>query len=176
MTTNYAELRELAKRGCHTPKNDVIGLLDTIDALTAELDKCAQLLPGPRYMDLPDGGSVSISEQLSRMFAELKQKLSKATRSLELAGYTDEGGELWKPSIGRNVSPLIDRIDELQHQLTAAQKQNELNKQFVTIYFSALQDIETCTDKGAGWCNGRATEAIADAIEAEEAAQNLETN
>lgn len=35
--------------------------------LTAELDKCAAALPGAYYMDQPDGGDVSVSEQLKRM-------------------------------------------------------------------------------------------------------------
>ena len=37
------------------------------DRLTAELDKCAAALPGAYYMDQPDGGDVSVSEQLKRM-------------------------------------------------------------------------------------------------------------
>lgn len=35
--------------------------------LWAELNACAAVLPGPIYMDLPDGGSVTVSEQLARM-------------------------------------------------------------------------------------------------------------
>ena len=37
------------------------------DALAREVDACAAALPGPYYMDPPDGGDVSISEQLRRM-------------------------------------------------------------------------------------------------------------
>lgn len=37
------------------------------DALAKEVDACASTLPGPYYMDPPDGGDVSISEQLRRM-------------------------------------------------------------------------------------------------------------
>lgn len=35
--------------------------------LRAELDMCAASLPGPYYMDPPDGGDVPVSEQLRRM-------------------------------------------------------------------------------------------------------------
>lgn len=38
-----------------------------ITRLRAELAECAEVLPGPYYMDLPDGGDVSVSEQLKRM-------------------------------------------------------------------------------------------------------------
>ena len=37
------------------------------DRLTEELAECAAVLPGSYYMDLPDGGDVSVSEQLKRM-------------------------------------------------------------------------------------------------------------
>ena len=39
----------------------------TIGWLFAELDKCAAALPDSLYMDPPDGGDVSVSEQLRRM-------------------------------------------------------------------------------------------------------------
>ena len=42
-------------------------LVDERDALAREVDACAAALPGPYYMDPPDGGDVSISEQLRRM-------------------------------------------------------------------------------------------------------------
>jgi hypothetical protein len=36
------------------------------DALAREVDACAAALPGPYYMDPPDGGDVPISEQVKR--------------------------------------------------------------------------------------------------------------
>ena len=38
-----------------------------IARLNAHLEQCAAVLPGPYYMDPPDGGDVSVSEQLRRM-------------------------------------------------------------------------------------------------------------
>lgn len=38
-----------------------------IARLNAEIQKCIAVLPGPFYMDLPDGGDVPISEQFLRM-------------------------------------------------------------------------------------------------------------
>lgn len=40
---------------------------DEIDRLKAEIDQCASVLPGTYYMDPPDGGNVSIPEQIRRM-------------------------------------------------------------------------------------------------------------
>lgn len=40
---------------------------DQVDTLRAELDACAAALPGPYYMDFPDGGSVTVGEQVARM-------------------------------------------------------------------------------------------------------------
>ena len=37
------------------------------DTLAKEVDACASTLPGPYYMDPPDGGDVPISEQVKRM-------------------------------------------------------------------------------------------------------------
>lgn len=41
--------------------------LAMVAALTADIDKCVAALPGSHYMDPPDGGDVSVSEQLRRM-------------------------------------------------------------------------------------------------------------
>ena len=45
----------------------IAALLDERDALAREVDACAAALPGPYYMDPPDGGDVPISEQVKRM-------------------------------------------------------------------------------------------------------------
>lgn len=41
-----------------------------VEALRADADAVAALLPGPYYMDPPDGGSVMVIEQLRRMAAD----------------------------------------------------------------------------------------------------------
>ncbi|MDP5495805.1 hypothetical protein P3786_24690 [Pseudomonas aeruginosa] len=40
---------------------------DEINRLKAEIDQCASTLPATYYMDPPDGGNVSIPEQIRRM-------------------------------------------------------------------------------------------------------------
>ena len=42
-------------------------MVDEMNALRAEIEKCAATLPGVHYMDPPDGGSPTVSEQLQRM-------------------------------------------------------------------------------------------------------------
>ena len=60
------ELHEAQKHACKMAKErDEARVL--LDRLAAELAECAAVLPGAYYMDPPDGGDVSVSEQLSRI-------------------------------------------------------------------------------------------------------------
>ena len=60
------ELHQAQKHACKMAKErDEARVI--ADRLTTELDKCAAALPGAYYMDPPDGGDVSVSEQLKRM-------------------------------------------------------------------------------------------------------------
>ncbi|HFF2105797.1 TPA: ead/Ea22-like family protein [Pseudomonas aeruginosa] len=45
----------------------ILGLIAEVERLEAELSQCAIALPGTYYMDPPDGGNVSIPEQIRRM-------------------------------------------------------------------------------------------------------------
>ncbi|HIE1324507.1 TPA: hypothetical protein ACXJFQ_005112 [Pseudomonas aeruginosa] len=45
----------------------ILGLISEIERLESEIDQCASALPGTYYMDPPDGGNVSIPEQIRRM-------------------------------------------------------------------------------------------------------------
>lgn len=46
---------------------EILGLIDEVERLEEELSQCASALPGTYYMDPPDGGNVSIPEQIRRM-------------------------------------------------------------------------------------------------------------
>ncbi|HEJ1456489.1 TPA: ead/Ea22-like family protein [Pseudomonas aeruginosa] len=45
----------------------ILGLIDEVERLEEELSQCASALSGTYYMDPPDGGNVSIPEQIRRM-------------------------------------------------------------------------------------------------------------
>lgn len=45
----------------------ILGLIAEVERLESEIDQCASALPGTYYMDPPDGGNVSIPEQIRRM-------------------------------------------------------------------------------------------------------------
>lgn len=57
------QMQEAYAAGCDTA-NDAKALEGKH---RAELDACIAALPGPYYMDPPDGGSVSVDEQVARM-------------------------------------------------------------------------------------------------------------
>ncbi|EMA2711334.1 hypothetical protein ABHJ00_002374 [Pseudomonas aeruginosa] len=50
-----------------TSPDVVLWLIAEVERLEAELSQCASALPGTYYMDPPDGGNVSIPEQIRRM-------------------------------------------------------------------------------------------------------------
>jgi hypothetical protein len=50
------------------------------------------------------------------------QKAIAAGRTLEKLGYTYHDGELWKPPLGANPSPLLTRIAQLQAEVEALRK------------------------------------------------------
>jgi hypothetical protein len=52
----------------------------------------------------------------------IEQKQIAAGRTLEKLGYTWQGGELWKPPLGANPSPLLTRIAQLQAEVEALRK------------------------------------------------------
>lgn len=49
------------------------------------------------------------------MFVDAKHEA--AVKTLEAAGYTYHGGELWKPPLGPSAKPFLDRIAELEAAL-----------------------------------------------------------
>ncbi|MFG8819797.1 ead/Ea22-like family protein [Pseudomonas aeruginosa] len=61
------ELRNNAEFIAAANPQAILGLIDEVERLKAELSQCASALPGTYYMDPPDGGNVSIPEQIRRM-------------------------------------------------------------------------------------------------------------
>ena len=57
-----------------TSPDVVLWLIAEVERLEAELSQCASALPGTYYMDPPDGGNVSIPEQIRRMAADFGER------------------------------------------------------------------------------------------------------
>jgi hypothetical protein len=71
-TDDFKGLREAvrrhrAKKDCEFDINDIAALLAELDRVRGERDAMLATLPGPIYMDPPDGGDVSPAEQMKRM-------------------------------------------------------------------------------------------------------------
>lgn len=66
--------------------------------------------------------------QLSEI--SLAARLERAEKTLEYAGYTYCGGELWKPPLGPSAKPLLEHIDSLEQERDklAAQLRAALNE------------------------------------------------
>ena len=69
-----------AMRGDEPSVDNVLGYLR---AANAELERCENILIDARYMDEPDGGDATISEQLSRMFAEKDAEVKQLRKALQ---------------------------------------------------------------------------------------------
>lgn len=70
MSGNENEVRRMVEIGrLHPMERDALlaKSLDQVAGLRAELTKCAATLPNSYYMDPPDGGNVTVAEQLARM-------------------------------------------------------------------------------------------------------------
>lgn len=61
--------------------------------------------------------------ELIRELETFRGEHSRAVKTLQKAGYTDHGGELWKPPLGSSPDPLLKRIDALTAERDAASKQ-----------------------------------------------------
>ena len=91
------------------------------------------------------------TRQLSRLvkqqeetISKLKAKLAKAERTLGHAGYTDLGGELWRPPLGKSIKPMLEenatlRKGILNHQGVVQSFTDSLTKANETI--SKLKDL-----------------------------------
>jgi len=88
------------------------GMSMTHDELAAEL--------GPAYQQIQDAGFVLVPKIIRERWweaarqktqaASLAKERDKAVQTLMAAGYTDCGGEYWKPPLGKNPLPEVDRL------------------------------------------------------------------
>ena len=72
-----------------------------IHSLETELAACANALPGPLYMDPPDGGDVLVSEQLRRMAQD-------AARYHWLRAHNDGSRDIYRTYGDKALDEAID--------------------------------------------------------------------
>ncbi len=90
-----------------------------IARLNAELEGCIASLPGPIYMDPPDGGDVPVSEQLRRMAADAAAGRAYAmSREAEITDLLDDEVRgfllpriMYAVQQAQNGDPLKDFLD-----------------------------------------------------------------
>lgn len=80
-------------------------LVNKLTDMRKELRDCADALPGTYYMDPPDGGSVSIPEQLRRMAED-----AASWRACEAARDALQGNSEWWKNCG-GVKPRRELLD-----------------------------------------------------------------
>jgi hypothetical protein len=72
------------------------------------------------------GTKTALSER--DQFKAEKQRLQSAAKTLSRMGYTDNGGELWKPPLGKK--PDFDLIDQLRAEIERLQRFETAYKEF----------------------------------------------
>ncbi|WP_202131282.1 hypothetical protein [Pseudomonas aeruginosa] len=93
-----------------TPKT-VLGLIDEVERLEEELSQCASALPGTYYMDPPDGGNVSIPEQIRRMAKDAARYRWLRERDLETISRGGVFAGMTPENIVLNLEDLDAEID-----------------------------------------------------------------
>ncbi len=83
---------------------DLLGLI-------AELEQCASALPGTYYMDPPDGGNVSIPEQIRRMAKDAARYRWLRERDLETISRGGVFAGMTPKNIVLNLEDLDAEID-----------------------------------------------------------------
>lgn len=90
---------------------DAIDLRAKVEALRADAQAVAALLPGPYYMDPPDGGSVTVIEQLRRMAADAA-RYRWIKRGASFGEERDMGpGGCWSIFVAVPRRPAVNSLD-----------------------------------------------------------------
>lgn len=98
-----------------TSPDVVLWLIAEVERLEAELSQCAIALPGTYYMDPPDGGNVSIPEQIRRMAKDAARYRWLRERDLEtirqggvFAGMTPENIVLNQEDLDAEIDAALE--------------------------------------------------------------------
>lgn len=90
---------------------EILGLIAEVERLEAELSQCASALPGTYYMDPPDGGNVSIPEQIRRMAKDAARYRWLRERDLETISRGGVFAGMTPENIVLNLEDLDAEID-----------------------------------------------------------------
>lgn len=97
--------------------------------------------PGPHYTYMWKAWQAASAE-----LVEALEKAQSAKRTLESLGYTDNGGELWRPPIG--PKPNFSLMDSYRHRIA------ELESRTVTVKLSSERFRYGESDYDDGYVNG----------------------
>ena len=95
--------------------HQITTLTAEVARLTGGLAEVAAALPGPVYMDPPDGGDVSLAEQVRRMAAELEKEVA---HSKHLAG-----------AVSRKIEDLIAVENQCGYYKTQYSRAEKVRKE-----------------------------------------------
>lgn len=99
-----SEIARAAAQVIDRHDDELVEQAKTIIDLRGQLDAIAAALPDARYMDPPDGGSVTIAEQVARMRADLANAAALNTKLEHLLGVERTANEA-----------LREQIDHITH-------------------------------------------------------------
>jgi multidrug resistance efflux pump len=104
-------LKATLTQQCKGFRADVEKLEAEVEALRADAQAVAALLPGPYYMDPPDGGSVTVIEQLRRMAADAA-RYRWIKRGASFREERDMGpGGCWSIFVAVPRRPAVNSLD-----------------------------------------------------------------
>ncbi|HBP5168195.1 TPA: hypothetical protein L5674_002009 [Pseudomonas aeruginosa] len=89
----------------------ILGLIAEVERLESEIDQCANALSGTYYMDPPDGGNVSIPEQIRRMAKDAARYRWLRERDLETISRGGVFAGMTPENIVLNLEDLDAEID-----------------------------------------------------------------
>ncbi|HHT0132163.1 TPA: hypothetical protein ACTW38_004342 [Klebsiella michiganensis] len=134
MTTDITELAQRMKAAAVRAKAATEDYVAHRMSITVYLEECKE------FNDLSDGPDNILA------LVEAVEKAQSAKRTLESLGYTDNGGELWRPPIG--PKPNFSLMDSYRHRIA------ELESRTVTVKLSSERFRYGESDYDDGYVNG----------------------
>ncbi|HHM4835771.1 TPA: hypothetical protein ACRNK7_000582 [Pseudomonas aeruginosa] len=87
---------------------EILGLIGEVERLEEELSQCASALPDTYYMDPPDGGNVSIPEQIRRMAKDAARYRALRQKQCGDVVVRDRASHLFGESLDAAIDAAIE--------------------------------------------------------------------